>query len=107
MSNYKQSAVTGESWVRAVRVVLENPLGGGAAATFIEETVVSTPAGNIMQAAGNVVEPFTVDNAAEAFDVLNPETGEVVGSATYQDVYALLHSLYYHVAAKRDAAVGG
>jgi len=107
MTNYKQASVTGESWVRAVRVVLENPLGGGAAATFIEESVVSTPAGTVMQAAGNVVEPFTAENAAESFDLLNPETGEVAGSATYQDVYAMLHSLYYHVAAKRDAAVAG
>lgn len=104
MSNYKQSTVTGDSWVRATRVVIENGIGGTPAVSFIEEQVINLPGEVITRSAGNIAEPFTVENAAEAFDLLHPETGAVIGSATYQDVYVMLHSLYMHVATKRDAA---
>lgn len=104
MSNYKQSTVTGDSWVRAVRVVVENPSEGTPAISSIEERILNLPGQKITQSAGNVSEPFTPENAMEQFNLLNPETGAVIGTAKYQDVYVLLHSLYLHVAAKRDAA---
>lgn len=104
MPNYKESVVVGDSWVRARRVVVENPIDETPAISFIEEQIINLPEQAITQSAGNVSEPFTPDNAQEQFSLLNPETGEVVGTATYQDVYVALHSLYYHVAAKRDAA---
>lgn len=104
MSNYKQSTVTGDSWVRAKRVVVENPLNGTPAISFIEERVINLPDQVITQSAGNVAEPFTPENALEEFPLRHPETGVLIGSLTYQDVYVMLHNLYMHVAAKRDAA---
>lgn len=103
MSNYKQSTVTGESWVRAKRAVIENNLGGTPAVTFIEEQVISTAQGIApIKEVGCVCEPFDATNALEEFPLYHPETGVLVGSATYQDVYVMLHNLYLHVAAKRD-----
>lgn len=104
MSNYKQSPVTGESWQRAVRVVIENPVDGTPAISFIEEQVINLPGEKITRPAGNVAEPFMPENYLEQFNVINPETGEVIRTATYQEVYVVLHSLYLHVAAKRDLA---
>lgn len=105
--NYRQTSVTGESWVRATRIVIENPRKGVPAATFIEEQVVNVGDDEVARPVGNVSEPFIVSgeeaNLMESFDLLHPETGEVVGSATYLDIHVMLHSLYYHVAAKRDA----
>lgn len=102
--NYKQSAVTGETWQRAVRVVVENPYEGGVpAVTFVEEQLINLPGEVITRASGSVSEPFTPANAGEVFNLVHPETGAVLGTATYQDVYVMLHSLYLHVAAKRDA----
>lgn len=107
MSNYQQTSITGESWIRAVRVVLENPLIGTPAATFVEERAINLGSETLVRPHGNLVEPFIASgdgaNLTETFDLLNPDTGAVIGSATYQEVYAMLHSLYYHVAAKRDA----
>lgn len=104
MSNYRQSAVAGDSWVRAVRVVAENPSEGTPAISFIEERILNLSGQKITQSVGNVSEPFTLENAMEQFNLLNPETGVVLGTAVYQDVYVMLHSLYRHIAAKRDVA---
>lgn len=103
MSNYKQSEITGESWQRAARVVIENPRNGVPAITFIEEKVIVNGE-EIIVPAGSVSEPFLPENYLEEFPLYHPETGEIVGSATYQDVYVILHNLYLHVAAKRDGA---
>jgi hypothetical protein len=54
---------------------------------------------------GNLVEPFTAENAAEQFDLMHPETGAVIGSMTYQELYVALASAYLHVATKRDQAL--
>lgn len=103
MSNYKQSTVTGDSWVRAKRVVIENSLDGTPAITFIEEQVISTAQGIApIKEVGCVCEPFDATNALEEFPVYHPETGVFLGSSTYQDAYVMLHNLYMHVAAKRD-----
>ena len=107
MSNYQQTSITGESWIRAIRVVLENPLIGTPAATFVEERAINLGSETITRPHGNLVEPFITSgdsaNITEQFNLLNPETGAVIGSATYQDVYVILHSLYYHAVSKRDA----
>lgn len=109
MSNYRQSSVAGEVWTRANRVVIENPYGSNTSpsVTFAEEKIVSIGGETIARPDGGIVEAFMPDNYSEAFDLLNPETGDVVGSMTYQQVYVALHSLYMHCAAKRDAAAAG
>lgn len=108
MQNYQETDVVGTAWVRARRVVIENPRGGVPAATFIEERVVNIAGGDeIVQQLGSVVEPFIATgddaNADEQFPVRNPQTGEQTGTMTYAQAHAVLHSLYYHVAGKRDA----
>lgn len=105
MSNYKQTSVVGESWVRASRVLIENPLGAPSVIRFVEDTVLNLQDGsNVTTAASSVVmESLKDDNKTESFNLLNPATGEVTGTSTYEEVYAMLHSLYMHLANKRDA----
>lgn len=103
--NYQQTTVTGEAWTRAARVVIENPLDATPSVNFVEERVINLPDQQVKTPTANVVEPFA--DPTEAFDLLDPETGAVIGSATYQDVYVMLHALYLHCAAKRDAAMQG
>lgn len=105
MADYKQTSIAGDSWVRSNRVVVENGRGGTPAITFAEERIINTASGEFAQNIGSVSEPFTNDNAIESFNLLNPETGAVIGSATYQEVYVMLHSLYMHIATKRDLQV--
>jgi hypothetical protein len=104
--NYQESVIAGTSWTRACRVICENPLGGqGLSAGFVEERVVAMgEMAPITQALGVLTEPLTALNTNEVFNVLNPATGEVIATTTYGGAFAVLHSLYLHVAAKRDAA---
>lgn len=99
--NYQQNAIAGEAWTRAVRVVIENPLDQTPTVNFVEERIINLPDQQLRTLTGNVVEPFL--DSAESFEIPDPETGAVMGSATYQDVYVVLHALYRHCAAKRDA----
>lgn len=107
MSNYAESPVTGTQWLRAARVVVENPRAGTPAVTFVEERALQLGSEVLLTPAGNLVEPFILTgdgaNAGEVFQLRNPLDGAPLGAtATYADLQVLLFSLYYHVAAKRD-----
>ena len=105
MQNYKETTVTGTSYVRANEVTVRNVLGGYKGIMYSEE-MVSVLGDNIMREnIGAIHQEFTAENAATEFPLLDPITNEPIGStATFQDVYVLLFSLYYHMAAARDAA---
>ena len=104
--NYKETTVTGASWVRANSVTVHNPLGGTGTIRFNEERVIVIDGGRkIFEPVGSVQERLTEDKRSKVFALKHPETLEVVGQATYEQVYLLLHSLYLHLAAERDASV--
>ena len=103
MADYKETSLTAKRWKRANRVQIENPIGEGKRITFHEEmvTLLSDDTYN-NQPAGNTSEVFA--DPAAAFPLRDPSTGLLIEGrfATYGDVYVLLHSLYMHLAEKRD-----
>jgi len=100
--NYKQTTVSGDSWVRATRVVIENQLDGIPSINFVEEQVVNIGAEQIKRLVSNVCTSMTDQTAT--FPLVNPATGLATGTtASYGEIYVLLHSLYLDLAAKRDA----
>ena len=104
MPNYKQSQVSGNAWVRAKSVIIENPLNRTAAISFIKEKVVVVDGSDVLSAeAGACRDQLTPDNMNEQFDLIHPETGAVLGTATYGQVYAMLSSLFIHVDIKDEA----
>jgi hypothetical protein len=106
MPDYNEQAGAFTSWVRCKYIGIDNPRPqlGVPSVTFAEEKVLVVEGEEIHRPLGNLVEPFTAENANEAFDLLHPETGAVLGSMTYQDLYVALASAYLHVATKRDQA---
>ena len=100
MPDYKEQTVTGVSWQRCCRVVIDNPVGQIPQAFFYEEEVVNLPSGQVKRHLGQMVESFS--DPSKMFDLINPATGDIIGSATYQDLYILLHSLYMSLAHQRD-----
>ena len=103
-SNYKQTSIVGDSWIRARRVVVENPYQGRPTISFVEEKVINLPGNTPLTfLTGGLKETLTTVNATQEFNLVNPITGDVIGVATLQDVQVMLHSLYYHLAAVRDA----
>lgn len=103
-TNYQYTAVTGESWLRAKRIVLENPLNGIPVAKFVEERVVNIAEGEQYFRDQGVLEVLaTEEQMVNEVPLLDPETGEPTGQVvTYGEVYALLKSAYLHFAYLRD-----
>ena len=109
MALYKEQTETVEitttTYVRSNVVTVTNSLNKAPFITYVEEKVQikdgeAKSLGNI----GSISEFLTVDNLDEEFALLNPTTGASLGTVgTYQQLQVLLHSLYYHLAAKRDA----
>lgn len=89
---------TAAVYMRALGVSIANELNSVPAIRFNEEWVVD----GISQGFNGSSLHTTVENPSEAFNLLNLETGEVVGSATYNDVVIMISSLYYYLADKRD-----
>lgn len=107
MANYKESSLPCTSFVRACSVSCINPRNGSKMIQFQEETVIQLPDGSeSFSRAGECTQILTPENAATQFALRDPQTGEVTGETmTYQDVYRLLMSLYYHLATERDAPI--
>lgn len=106
MPDYNEQAGEFSSWVRCKYIGINNPRPslGEPSVTFVEEKVIVADGEEIQRPLGNLVEPFTPANAGEAFDLVHPETGAVIDSMTYQELYVALASAYLHVATKRDQA---
>jgi hypothetical protein len=104
MPNYNQSAVSGDRYTRAKRVVLENPLDGVPMATFLEQDVLIVGDETLTRDIGAINAAMT--DPATAFPLLNPADDAVIGEATYGQVYALVYSLYRKLATDRDAPNG-
>lgn len=100
MPNYKEQTSQAVAWQRAYQVVIDNKLNTIPNITFYEEEVVLLPAGHVNKTAGHITE--LLQDPINEFPLLNPETGDVVGTAKYMDCYVLLHSLYMYLVNKRD-----
>lgn len=102
MPNYQQSDVSGVSWKRASRIVLENPINSPGGVLIVEEvamdlgdgTTLTNPVGNL----GTVFQPGALIN------LYNPLTGLPTGATiTHDEFYAMAYSVYMTLAAERDA----
>lgn len=104
MPKYKESMVQGEVWRRAFQIIGSNDYNKQPTIFFNEEDVVLLSDNSILKNhVGSIGEVFTFENANTSFQLRNPNTEEYVEAyATYQDVFVLLHSLYFHLAKERD-----
>jgi len=103
MANYKEEQLTADKWVRSNRVTITNPYQGVPKITFGEEEITLLSDGRAVNLPlQGLVQGFT--DPTTVFPVLNPVTGEDTGTtATYGDLYVMLHSLYISLAKIRDA----
>ncbi len=100
-NDYQYTEVTGSSFTRCSRVVVENPKEGGRSISFSEERIINLPGQVIATPLGNLTYPIAAD-MDEEFDLLDPDTGENTGTTTFAKAYAVVHSAYMHTANKRD-----
>lgn len=96
-------------YTRVCDIIINNPhegMGLHPSIRFNEEYAVVELDGTVKPQgpAGLCMQEFRADNATTPFDLLHPETGAVIGSATFQDLQVMLFSLYFHTATERDNA---
>ena len=87
MADYKESTVSGTSWQRAVRVVVENPYGGTPSINFVEERAVNLGGEITTQLCANLTTQFSSENQL------------------HTDIYTKLNELYVLLREDRDAEV--
>ena len=105
MADYKETTLAGTAYTRANGITIANPLTGVKAINFSEEQVINLGNETIIRPQGGFQEPFTQDNAGTEFPLVNPLDGTPLGmNASYAEVHVMLHSLYFYLAQKRDAA---
>ena len=104
MPDYKESEVSGTQFRRCNGLQFMNQLGVQTrAVVFSEEDVINIGGKHICTPAGSIFNGLTADNGSTESPLIDPVTGQVVGTATYQDVYNILSSLYLATAMARDA----
>lgn len=104
---------TSRVYTRASTIVVNNPMphdGLPPDIRFYEQDVLVDPDGTMlpviterMDPNGGVGVTLHTEMKDTPFNLIHPETGEVVGTAKYQDLELMLYSLYFHAAAERDA----
>lgn len=107
MPKYNETSVTGESWIRSNKIICKNEYEQPPTIYYQEEELFNFSDGKVVKSLytplNPVMETFIPDNANTTFELINPETELPTGNtATYQDLYVLIHSLYFHLAKKRD-----
>ena len=105
MTDYRETSVSGTTYRRANGGGFRNPRVGIKRLFFLEEDVAilgdkefSTPV------PGEVGEELSSANAMLPFNIVDPETGAVLGQMTRYELYRALHSFYLTKDADRDAA---
>ena len=103
MADYKETNVAGSSYRRCNEIHINNGLDHKSI-SFREQDVVSLGDDNpIFRPAGGVSEVLTEENLGSSFSVLDPTSGEPTGTTmTCGETYAILYSLYLHMAVARD-----
>lgn len=104
MPKYNESTVQGESWRRSFQLIGANDYGILPSISFNEEDVVLLEGNKVLKNyVGQIGTVLTAENALTEFQLRNPETEEYIDQySTYQDVFVLIHSLYFHLAKERD-----
>lgn len=104
MSEYKETTINGSSYQRGRTLVFENPINSTPSVLVVEERVTRLADRIILEPAGEIRR--SVPDLSVEFQLRNPMTNELIGgTSTYQDLYVLLFSLYWHLAELRDAEV--
>lgn len=102
MPDYKESNVTGRSWNRFCRVVIDNPRNASPSVLCVEQEITALGDKDIQRDIGNL--GFVFDPAA-SFPALHPETHEPTGATlTGAEVYVAVLSYVMSEAKKRDEA---
>lgn len=95
---YNHETLSAESWTRAKRIVIENPLNGVSTLKFVAEKVIKVSEDTYLKQDIGVLN-VTMDEDAlnQEISLVNPITGESVGqTVTPAFAHMILYSAYIH-----------
>lgn len=99
---YKETEGQASVKVRCKKIDIYNPREGLKAAIFYPEKVATLPDGSVVTQGMEELREDYSGHETESFDLVDPSTGSVVGTATYNDLYAMLLSAYLHADKKKE-----
>lgn len=105
MPNYKETTISGSEYQRARLITITNEHNSNNSITFVEEKITFIGSDHFHTDVSQITETLTLENGSTSFNLLNPVDDSVIGTATYQELYVILYSLYMKLAADRDAQV--
>lgn len=88
----------GDTWIRANRMVIENPINQKLRVTFAQEEVINIGENryfNQIEPVSFRVDPSSQEEMTRKIKIINPETGEVSDQeVSLIEIYSLMYSLY-------------
>lgn len=104
MNKYLPTNVSGDSWIRSKRIVVENPLlSPERKIKYTEEKVVQLADDTLFKPMGTLEVTIDESMLLNELDIVDPVTGVPTGQKiTYRDIYAIFYSSYIHFATQRD-----
>lgn len=93
------------TYVRPYQTVSLGPLGGPNSMVISEETIVILPDQSVLTIPTTTAPlQATITDPNQAFDIVNPVTGDVTGTMTFAQLKVQMYSLYLYLASIRDQA---
>lgn len=100
-TEYKETAISGSKYKRCNNINIANPKGKPPFIYFTEEDIINIGDEIITKSSGNF--GFEANDPTKTIDLMNPMTYEKTGSTiTIGEIYAIIFSVYWHLARERD-----
>jgi hypothetical protein len=100
---YKETTSTSSGYHLARLITFSNE-GAEPSVTIVEAVKTTTDDGTVhLCDIGQIFGRFNPENGS--FPLLNPETGEAVGTMSHAELYVALYSLYLSLATDRDNGI--
>lgn len=91
------------TYIRPFQTISFGPLNGQNSMAISEEIVTILPDLSVTNVPLTTPDlRATITDPNEAFNIVNPVTGEVTGTLTFAQLKVQMYSLYLHLAAARD-----
>ena len=102
-NEYQQTDVQGTTHKRGRSITFENPYNAIPSVYVAEERVIDLGDKKITESSGAIIKNIYPELLNTEFPLLNPLNNEPLGpNASYQQLYVMLFSLYWHLAQERD-----
>ncbi len=101
---YKKTQIgDATTYIRPYQTMSLGPLNGPNSMTISEELVVVLPDASTVEVPLNTPAlQATITDPTQSFNIVDPTTGQIIGTKTFAQLKCELYSLYLYLASIRD-----